>query len=49
MKISKQDALIWFDTLAQLPEEEKISIKHEEIVYSTFAQIEVRLIVEMIS
>ena len=40
MKISKQDALIWFDFLAQLPEEEEISVKHEEIVYATFAQIE---------
>ncbi|MEN6567654.1 MAG: radical SAM protein [Veillonellales bacterium] len=40
MKISKQDALIWFDFFSQMPEEEKISIKHEEIIYSTFAQIE---------
>ena len=40
MKISKKDALIWFDFFAQMPEEEEISIKHEEIVYATFAQIE---------
>lgn len=40
MKISKTDALIWFDFFSQLPEGEEISIKHEEIVYATFAQIE---------
>ena len=40
MKISKTDALIWFDYFAQLPENEEISIKHEEIIYATFAQIE---------
>jgi len=40
MKISKNDALIWFDFLSQLSEEEEISVKHEEIIYSTFAQIE---------
>jgi len=40
MKISKKDALIWFDFFSQLPEEEEISIKYEEIIYSTFAQIE---------
>ena len=40
MKISKKDALIWFDFFSQLTEEEEISTKHEEIIYSTFAQIE---------
>ncbi|MGI6092852.1 MAG: radical SAM protein [Veillonellaceae bacterium] len=40
MKISKNDALIWFDFFSQLPEEAEISIKHEEIIYATFAQIE---------
>jgi pyruvate formate-lyase activating enzyme-like uncharacterized protein len=40
MKISKNDALIWFDFFSQLNEEEEISTKHEEIIYSTFAQIE---------
>ncbi|HAG42814.1 MAG TPA: radical SAM protein [Clostridium sp.] len=40
MKISKSDALIWFDFFAQMPEEEELSIKHKEIIYATFAQIE---------
>ncbi|MDR7866937.1 MAG: radical SAM protein [Sporomusaceae bacterium] len=40
MKIPKNDALIWFDFFSQLPEEAEISIKHEEIIYATFAQIE---------
>ena len=40
MKISKQDALIWFDFFSQLPEQEGISTKHEEIIYAIFAQIE---------
>ena len=40
MKIPKKDALIWFDFFAQMPEEEEISIKHEEIIYATFEQIE---------
>lgn len=40
MKISKNDALLWFDFFSQLPEEEEITIKHEDIIYSTFAQIE---------
>jgi len=29
MKISKKDALIWFDFFSQLAEEEEISTKHE--------------------
>jgi len=40
MKISKKDALIWFDFFSQLSGKEEISTKHEEIIYSTFAQIE---------
>jgi pyruvate formate-lyase activating enzyme-like uncharacterized protein len=40
MKISKTDALIWFDFFSQLPEKEEISPKYEEIIYSVFAQIE---------
>lgn len=40
MKISKNDALIWFDYFSQMPDEEEISVKHEEIIYATFAQIE---------
>ena len=40
MKISKQDALIWFDIFSQMGEDEEITTKHEEIIYATFAQIE---------
>jgi pyruvate formate-lyase activating enzyme-like uncharacterized protein len=40
MKISKSDALIWFDFFSQMTEEEGLSVKHEEIIYATFAQIE---------
>lgn len=40
MKISKKDALQWFEFFSFIPEDEEISSKHEEIVYSTFAQIE---------
>lgn len=40
MKISKKDALMWFEFFAQLPEDEEISAKHQEIINSTFAQIE---------
>ena len=40
MKISKNDALIWFDYLSQLSEDEEINSKHEEIIYSVFTQIE---------
>lgn len=40
MKISKKDALIWFDFFSQLTEDEELSTQHEEIIYSTFAQIE---------
>ena len=40
MKISKSDALIWFDFFSQLSEDEEVSVKHEEIIYATFAQIE---------
>lgn len=40
MKISKKDALKWFEFFSKLPEEEEIMIKQQEIVYSTFAQIE---------
>jgi pyruvate formate-lyase activating enzyme-like uncharacterized protein len=40
MKISKNDALIWFDFFSQMSEEEEISTKHQEIIYATFAQIE---------
>lgn len=40
MRIPKKDALIWFDYFSQLPEDEELSPKHMEIIYSTFAQIE---------
>ncbi len=40
MKISKTDALIWFDYFAQMPEDEELNAMQEEIVYATLAQIE---------
>lgn len=40
MKISKKDALLWFQFFSMLPEEEELSARQQEIVYSAFAQIE---------
>ncbi len=40
MKISKKDALLWFQFFSMLPEDEELSAKQQEIVYATFAQIE---------
>ena len=40
MKISKKDALAWFEFFSILPEEEELMIKQQEIIYATFAQIE---------
>lgn len=40
MKISKKDALMWFEFFAELPEDEEILTHQQEIVYATFAQIE---------
>lgn len=40
MKISKKDALMWFEFFSILPEDEEIVTKQQEIIYSTFAQIE---------
>jgi len=40
VKISKKDALLWFEFFSYLPEEEELSSSQEEIVYATFAQIE---------
>jgi pyruvate formate-lyase activating enzyme-like uncharacterized protein len=40
MKISKIDALLWFDYFSALGDEDEISVKHKEIVYATLAQIE---------
>lgn len=40
MKISKKDALMWFEFFAMLPEDEELMLRQQEIVYATFAQIE---------
>ena len=40
MKISKKDALLWFEFFSILPEDEEPMAKQQEIIYSTFAQIE---------
>ena len=40
VKISKKDALIWFEFFSTLPEDEEIMAKQQEIIFSTFAQIE---------
>ena len=40
MKISKKDALMWFEFFAQLPEDEHLMTRQQEIVYAAFAQIE---------
>ncbi|MBS4055121.1 MAG: radical SAM protein [Thermaerobacter sp.] len=40
MRISKKDALDWFLFYAMLPEDEELSVKQQEILYATFAQIE---------
>ncbi|MDP3387571.1 MAG: radical SAM protein [Eubacteriales bacterium] len=40
MKISKKDALMWFEFFSALPEDEDIMTKQQEIIYATFAQIE---------
>lgn len=40
MKISKKDALMWFEFFSQLPEDEELTSDQEEIIYATFAQIE---------
>ena len=40
MKISKKDALMWFQFFAMLPEDEELMTRQMEIVYATFAQIE---------
>lgn len=44
MKISKKDALAWFEFLAQLPEGEQLMVKQQELVYAVFAQIETAVI-----
>ena len=40
MKISKQDAYNWFQFFSELPEEEELTIRQQEIVYAVLAQIE---------
>lgn len=40
MKISKKDALMWFEFFSELPEGESLSSMQQEIMYATFAQIE---------
>ena len=40
MKISKKDALMWFSFFAELPEDEELMTKQQEIAYAVFAQVE---------
>lgn len=40
MKISKKDALMWFEFFAQLPEDEELPVFQQEIAYAVLAQIE---------
>lgn len=40
MKISKRDALLWFDFFASLPEDEELPPRQQEIVFAVFAQVE---------
>jgi len=40
MKISKKDALMWFEFFSMLPEEEELLTNQQEIALATFAQIE---------
>ena len=40
MKISKKDALTWFEFFSSLPEDEELMTYQQEIVYAAFAQIE---------
>lgn len=40
MKISKKDALTWFEFFTSLPEDEELMTRQQEIAYATFAQIE---------
>jgi len=40
MKISKKDALTWFEFFASLPEDEELMTQQQEIALSVFSQIE---------
>lgn len=44
MKISKKDALTWFEFFAALPPEEELMIYQQEIVYAALAQIETAVV-----
>ena len=41
MKISKKDALSWFEFFAQLPEDEPLPPRQQEIALAALSQIEV--------
>ena len=43
MKISKKDALMWFRFFAELPEEEELPARQQEIAWATMRQIERRV------
>ena len=40
MKISKKDALMWFEFFSMLPEDEELLTNQQEIALATFSQIE---------
>lgn len=40
MKISKKDALMWLSFFAELPEDEELTVRQQEIVFAALAQIE---------
>ncbi len=40
MKISKKDALMWFEFFAMLPEDQELMVKQQEVSYAAFVQIE---------
>ena len=40
MKISKKDALMWFEFFAELPEDEELMPHQQEIALAALAQIE---------
>ncbi len=40
MKISKRDALMWFEFFSQLPEDEELMPRQQEVVYATLVQLE---------
>ena len=40
MKISKADALQWFTFFAELPEDEELTVRQQEIIWATLRQLE---------